>query len=303
MSDRPTPASPQDPEPQDPDRPDAEPQDPGPVPPQDPEQPAPEPQDPDRPRPEPVERSYAEPIPEPGGADQAAPVPVPSEPPVAPVPEPAAPAQIAPEPGAAPIPFEPEPSVPEPSDAASSPPVALEPSTEQTLALPPTTREVEPPPVPSAPPPPSGVPVPFAAPPTDVDGGRVALKLVFGIGGGAVLVGAVVIALVVAFATFGNSVIDKMEDTAEEFIGEVAEEDWDTAYAMLCEDLRDRPVEDYVDEWESWDADGAEVKSMSMDATEVEVELADGSTIALTIGIDQSSQALDTTVCGWRTVS
>ncbi|MCD0446104.1 hypothetical protein LO763_21055 [Glycomyces sp. A-F 0318] len=316
MTDRPAPdaASPEPsrPEPDtasEPPRPDPSPEplrpDPAPSPEPDtaPEPPHPAPA-PEPLRPEPLERSYAEPIPEPGNADQAAPVPVPSEPRAEPVPEPAAPAQIAPEPGSAPIPFEPEPSVPETTDAASSPPVALEPSTDQTLALPPTTKEVEPAPsTPPPPPPPSGVPVPFAAPPTDVDGGRLALKLVFGIGGGLVLVAAVVIAVVVAFTTFANSVVDKMEDTAEAFIGEVAEEDWDAAYAMLCEDLRDRPAEDYVGEWESWDASGAEVQPMSMEAVEVEVELADGSRIALEIGVDQSSEALETNVCGWRTLS
>ncbi|SDE50921.1 hypothetical protein [Glycomyces harbinensis] len=254
---------------------------------------------------EPPSHSYAEPIPEPGRGE-AAPEQVPSDPRahVEAVAEPAAPAQVAPDPGAAPIPLEPEPSVPEPADAASVPSAALESPTDQTLALPPTTKEVEPPPVPSAPPPPpSGVPVPFAAPPTDVNGGRLAMKLAFGIGGGVALVATVVIAVVVAFTTFTNSVLDKMESTAEDFIAEVADEDWDSAYAMLCDDLRERPVEDYTGEWESWDADTAEVQPMSVEATEVEVELADGSSIALTVEVDQSAEALDTNICGWRSVS
>jgi hypothetical protein len=258
------------------------------------------------PQAEPPAQSYAEPIPDPALADQTPPRPIAADrrEAVEPVADPSAPPQVAPEPGAPPIPLEPEPSVPEPIEPDSDPPVALEPSTEQTLALPPTTREVEPPSAPSAPsPPPTGVPVPFAVPPTDVDATRFTLKLVFGIGGGLALVGVVVVAVVIAFMTFTNSVVDKMEGTAEDFVGEVAAEDWDSAYAMLCADLRRRPVEDYVGEWESWGARGAEVRPMSARDTEVVVEFADGSAIALTVQIDQSAEAIDTSVCGWRTVA
>ncbi|MEU5874634.1 hypothetical protein AB0A73_24105 [Glycomyces sp. NPDC047369] len=216
--------------------------------------------------------------------------------------EPAAPAQIAPEPGAAPIPFEPEPSVPEPAA-----PVALEPETDlgtaDTLALPPTTAAVEPTPVTSsAPPPPTGVPVPFAAPPTERNGGRLALKLTLGIGGGFVLVTAVVIAIVVAMATFTASISDEIVDTADEFVAQLADEDWDAAYAMLCPDLRERPADDYIAEWRSWDAATAEVQPLGYNDLDVRVRLADGSQIALVVPVEQTDQTIGTSICGWYDV-
>jgi hypothetical protein len=222
--------------------------------------------------------------------------------------EPAAPAQIAPAPFAAtlgqgaPIPMEPEPSVPEPAAPESSAPVALAAETDQTLALPPTTKEVEPPPVPSTPPPPSGVPVPFAAPPTG-HSRYFGLKLGLGIGGGALAVIGVAVALVVAVLVFTNSITEKVEGTAEEFIGAVAEDDWDTAYAMLCDDYRERPVQDYVDEWDGWDVEGAEVQPMNPSTGNVTVEFDDGSAIELVVAVEQTSETLGTSICGWRSVT
>jgi len=278
------------------------------------DRPTPEIEPTDYPRPEPrAEPGNAEadpvaepateeqPVPEPAAPDQRAPEAEPHSN-VEPVPEPSAPPQIAPEFGTGPIPLVPEPSVPEPTEAASVPPVALEPSTEQTLALPPTTKEVEPPPVPSTPPPPTGVPVPFASPPAG-RGTHFGLKLGLGIGGGGLLALAVAVSVVAAIATFGNSLTDKVEATAEEFIGDLADADYDSAYAMLCEDLRDHPVEDYIPEWESWDAATAEVQPMGFEDVDVVVELADGSAIGLVIEVDQSAEALDTNVCGWHAVS
>ena len=249
---------------------------------------------------EPVSPDQVAPAPEPATPDQTGPIEVEPHTLVEAVAEGGAPAQVAPQPGSAPIPLEPEPSVPEPP---AVPPVALEPSTDQTLALPPTTKEVEPPPVPSAPPPPpTGVPVPFAAPPTG-HSTYFGLKLGLGIGGSFLAVASVVIAVVAAFVTFSTSLTEKVETTAEDFIGELADEDWDTAYAMLCDELRHRPADDYVAEWESWHADSAEVQPMGVEDTEVIVALADGSAIALTIKVDQSAETLDTSVCNWRTTT
>ncbi|MEU6249683.1 hypothetical protein [Glycomyces sp. NPDC047010] len=223
--------------------------------------------------------------------------------------EPAAPAQVAPEPGAAPIPFEPEPSVPEPAEVQvalnSGADTGTDLGTADTLALPPTTAAVEPtPPVVSSapPPPPTGVPVPFAAPPTERNGGRFALKLVLGIGGGTILVTAVVIALFMAFATFTNSVTDQIEATAGDFVAELADEDWDGAYAMLCPDMRERPADDYIAEWQSWDAASAEVQPLGYNELDVRVRLADGSQIALVVPVEQTAQTIGTSVCGWYTV-
>ena len=214
----------------------------------------------------------------------------------------AAPAQIAPEPGKPPIPMEPEPSVPEPVSPEPEAPVALAPETAETLALPPTTKEVEPPPVPSTPPPPTGTPVPFAVPPTERSR-HFGLKLGLGIGGGALFIGTIVVAVFVAIFVFTASVTEKVEDTAAEFVGAIAEDDWDTAYAMLCEDYRDRPVEEYRPEWESWGAEGAEVQPMSASDTSVRVEFPDGTAIDLFIEIEQTAETLDTSVCGWRAAS
>ncbi|GAA1675205.1 hypothetical protein GCM10009830_22220 [Glycomyces endophyticus] len=241
------------------------------------------------------------PAPEPEAPAQHAPEPieVESHTSVEAVAEPAAPAQLAPESGAAPIPFEPEPSVPEPAEA----PAASDPGTADTLALPPTTLAVEPPAAaPSAPPPPTGVPVPFAAPPTERNGAKLALKLGFGIGGGVLLSAAVIIAVVVAFVTFANSISDEVQDTAAEFVGELADEDWDAAYAMLCEDLRERPAGEYVPEWESWDPASAEVQPLAFDDVDVRVRLADGSEIAIVVQVDQTAESLGTSVCGWYDV-
>lgn len=213
----------------------------------------------------------------------------------------AAPAQIAPESGAPPIPMEPEPSVPDPVSPEPGAPVVLAAETETTLALPPTTKEVEPPPVPSTPPPPTGVPVPFAAPPTG-HSRFFGLKLGFGITGGALAIIGVVVSVVVALLVFTNSITEKVEDTAGEFIGAIAQDDWDTAYAMLCDSYRERPVEAYTDEWDAWDAEDARIRSMSATGN-VMVEFADGSAIELTIPIEQTPETLTTSVCGWRSVA
>lgn len=217
----------------------------------------------------------------------------------------ARPAQNAPEFGTGPIPMEPEPSVPDPVSPEPEAPIALAlaPETDATLALPPTTKEVEPPPVPSAPPPPpTGVPVPFAAPPTG-HSRNFGLKLGLGIGGGALAVIGVVVAIVVAFAVFANSITDKVEGTAEEFVGAVADDDWDTAYAMLCDSYRQNPVEEYVDEWDAWDTDGAEIGPMNPTTGNVTVEFDDGTAVELVIAVDQTAEALDTSVCGWRSTT
>ncbi|MDA1359317.1 hypothetical protein O1R50_06775 [Glycomyces luteolus] len=252
----------------------------------------------------PLPTSVAEPAPEPESPQSRETVEAEPHTSVDAVAEPAAPAQIAPAPftsappQAAPIPMEPEPSAPDPVA-----PVALAAETDQTLALPPTTKEVEPPPVPSAPPPPpTGVPVPFAAPPTG-HSRYFGLKLGLGIGGGALAVIGVVVAVVVALIVFTNSITDKVEGTAEEFIGAVAEDDWDTAYAMLCEDYRQRPVEEYTDEWDAWDAEGAEIQPMNATTGNVTVEFDDGSAIELVIAVEQTAETLDTSVCGWRSVT
>lgn len=214
-----------------------------------------------------------------------------------------APEQHPPAPGAAPIPMAPEPSGSESAPPDPGAPIALTAETEATLALPPTTKEVEPAPVPSAPPPPpTGVPVPFAAPPTGRSR-RFGLKLGLGIGGGALAVIAIVVAIVVAFAVFANSIGDKVEGTAEAFVGAVAEDDWDTAYAMLCDSYRQRPAEDYVNEWDAWDADGAEVQPMNPSTGNVTVEFDDGTAIELVIAVEQSAETLDTSVCGWRSTT
>ncbi|MEU6861471.1 hypothetical protein AB0B28_21660 [Glycomyces sp. NPDC046736] len=208
--------------------------------------------------------------------------------------EPAAPQQVAPEAEPKPIPLEPEPSVPEP-------PVALEPATDQTLALPPTTKEVEPAPVvSSAPPQPVGVPVPFASPPTERNNGKFTIKLIAGILGPLILVCGVGGAIYAALMTFSNSLTDKVESTAEDFIAEVAEEDWDAAYGMLCGDLRKRPASHYIPEWESWDADGAQIRPVRFEDAVVTVEFADGSTMLLNIEIEQTAETLDTSICGWQ---
>jgi hypothetical protein len=197
--------------------------------------------------------------------------------------------------------MEPEPSGPDPVSPEPAAPVALATGTEETLALPPTTKEVEPAPVPSTPPPPTGVPVPFAAPPTG-HSRYFGLKLGLGIGGGALAVISVALAVVLAVVVFGNSVTDKVEGTAEDFIAAIAEDDWDTAYAMLCEDYRDRSGAEYAAEWDDWYVEGAEVQPMNPSTGTVTVEFDDGSAIELVIELVQTPESLSTSVCGWRAV-
>jgi hypothetical protein len=250
----------------------------------------------------PLPTSTAEPAPEPESSQPREEVEAEPHTSVAAVAEPAAPAQIAPEPGRPPIPMEPEPSVPDPVSPEPAVPVALTAETDETLALPPTTKEVEPAPAPSAPPPPpTGVPVPFAAPPTG-HSRFFGLKLGLGITGGALGIIGVVTAVVIAMIVFTGSITDKVESTAEEFIGAIAHDDWDTAYAMLCDSYRQRPAEDYVPEWDSWDTEGADVQAMNAATGNVTVEFDDGTAVELVIAIEQTPDALNTSVCGWREV-
>lgn len=256
----------------------------------------------DEPQPEPAERPE-----EPIAAESREPDPV-----VEPVPaHPAAPIQIAPDPGTAPLAAEPqdapEPALSEPesvepatSDSESPAPAETD-RTEQTLGLPPTTYEPPPPPqerMPTL----EGVTVPFAAPPTERSGGRFTATLVIGIAGGLVVIGAVVVALVLSLVTLANSLMEKIETTAEVFVADIADEQWNDAYGRLCPEMRERPVGDYIDEWASWEAEGAEVRQIrdTMDGTYVSVELGDGSTVELQLLVDQESTAIDSFVCGWE---
>jgi hypothetical protein len=267
--------------------------------------PAPEPHDHPEPPLEPI--PDLAPAPEPEAPPEHAPEPIEAEPHsnVEVVADPTGPDQIASEPA-------PDLSVlttgslqaarAEPVAAEGDAPVSLEFSTADTLALPPTTAAVEPPVVSSAPPPPTGVPVPFAAPPTERNGAKLGLTLGFGIGGGLIAAGALFIAVIMAVVTMTNSVAEAIQDTAAQFVGELADEDGDGAYALLCEDLRDRPADEYIAEWESWDPASAEVQPLAFDDVDVRVRLADGSEIALIVQVDQTSQALGTSICGWYDV-
>ncbi|MCH7232930.1 hypothetical protein L0U85_19035 [Glycomyces sp. L485] len=219
---------------------------------------------------------------------------------------PVAPLQIAPEPGAAPVlgepeqPAEPEhpgPRMTEPESARSEPA-----ETEEALALPPTTsvephQNSQPDRVPAH----EGSPVPFAAPPTERNQSRFAAKLVISILGGVAIVGTVIVALVLSLMTLTQSYMEKIEDTAEAFMSDLSDEQWDDAYGRLCTDLQDRPVEDYLDDWQDWEADGAEVLGIrdEMSGTYVRVELDDGTTVELLIAVEQG-ETIDTTVCGWE---
>lgn len=193
-------------------------------------------------------------------------------------------------------------SDPRPAEQPAPEPAAAD-STEETLALPPTTADREP----TAPSPieeypaPAGVPVPFAAPPTERDRGRFATKLVLGIVGGVVLIVGVVAALSISSLLLVNSVYDRIEETAASFMDDVGSQRWDQAHNQLCPRLRDEPVESFVDEWESWDADGAEVVSLRETAVggEVLMELEDGSRVVLDLHLDQSDGNIDASVCGW----
>ncbi|GAB4007948.1 hypothetical protein GCM10029992_63080 [Glycomyces albus] len=143
--------------------------------------------------------------------------------------------------------------------------------------------------------------MPFAAPPSERDRGRFATKLVLGIVGGVGIIGGVILALVISSLVFVNSIYDRLEETAASFMDDVAAQRWDAAHNQLCPSLRDDPVESFVDEWESWEADGAEVVSLRQTAVggEVMMELDDGSTVALELRIDDSEGNIDASVCGW----
>ncbi|GAB3230644.1 hypothetical protein GCM10027447_25270 [Glycomyces halotolerans] len=228
---------------------------------------------------------------------------------------PVAPVQIAPEPGAAPVAAVPEASSSEPepprreedtapSDELSSKSSEEEPPhTDDTLGLPPAVA-VDPP---NSTPSEDrsglqGIPVPFATPPTERNSGRFATALTLGIVGGVVLVIGVGVAFFAAATIFANSYLDKIEATAEEFMADISEERWEEAHAGLCPDLREDPVDRYIDEWSEWDADDAEVLTVRdrPDGIHVPVRLGDGSTVELLMTVDEDAQSLETSVCGWE---
>lgn len=268
------------------------------------------------PRPEPAERPDEPVVGEPRESE--------------PIAEPLAPIQMAPDPGTAPSMAEPaapsetppsepaepaaasepaEPSAPDaaaseagPEDREAAPEAPAETGrAEEPRALPPTTTFAPPSPqgrMPAL----EGVAVPFAAPPTERSSGKFAATLVIGIGGGVAVIAAVVVALVVSLLTLADSLMEKIETTAEAFVSDVADERWDDAYDRLCPELREQPVADYIDEWESWKAEGGEARQVrdEMNGTYVSVELDDGSTVELRMIIDQESTTIDPFVCGWR---
>src|SRR5690606_37674372 len=109
---------------------------------------------------------------------------------------------------------------------------------EEALALPPATPE--PPPQPERMPALEGVAVPFAAPPTERNSGRFAAALALGIGGGVAVLIAAVFALFASLFTLTESYMEKIEGTAEAFIADIEDEQWNDAYARLCPDMRDQ---------------------------------------------------------------
>jgi hypothetical protein len=150
---------------------------------------------------------------------------------------------------------------------------------------------------------PQGPIVPFAAPPTERDPGTFAMRLIFGILGGVLLIAAVLVALVVAVVQLGQSVLDRIEETAEAFMTDIAAEDWDGAYEQLCADLRERgEVGDYSRSWSGWDTEEWRLRPPrdTFEGTFVPVELGDGSIIELTIVAE--GDELGMAVCGWRGV-
>ena len=172
-----------------------------------------------------------------------------------------------------------------------------------TLALPPTTADRVP--TASSPieeyPVPPGVPVPFAAPPTERDRGHFATRLVLGIVGGVGVAAAVIVALFLSSLVFVNSLYGQMKETALDFMDDVAAGDWDAAHDRLCPRLQLDPVESYIDEWEAWGAGGAQIVSFTETAAggRVGVELDDGSRVALEMVIEQPGEDPLTPVCGW----
>lgn len=237
----------------------------------------------------PTPQALPEPEPENRGPDMVAPEEAPKAEPGGEAPGPAPVASVYGDPGH--------------GEAAPGGPAPAEPAhTEDTLALPPTTSiDPQPSSQPERMPALEGIAVPFAAPPAERNSGKFAATLAVGIVGGVAIVIAVVVALVVSLVTLTESLMDKIEDTATAFMDDIADEQWDDAYARLCPSMQHRPVEDYIDDWEAWDADGADVKPVrdEMSGTYVPVELGDGSTVELKIYIDQGSEAVDTAVCGW----
>ncbi|THV43610.1 hypothetical protein FAB82_00710 [Glycomyces buryatensis] len=146
------------------------------------------------------------------------------------------------------------------------------------------------------------MPVPFAAPPTERNGGRFAAKLVFGIGGGLFVVVGVIVALVVSLLSLTDSLLDKIESTAETFMADIADENWDDAYANLCPQLRENPVDDYVREWESWDVEGepqAGLPTQDTSGAYVPFEFSDGTKVEVYVVLADGPN-MDTAVCDWR---
>ncbi|WP_025272114.1 hypothetical protein [Haloglycomyces albus] len=147
-----------------------------------------------------------------------------------------------------------------------------------------------------------GIYVPFAAPPTERNAGRTALKVIVPIVLGVVLCSGIGVAFVTALVKIDEGLQRNIESSAEEFMASVSSGSWDEAYASLCGELQKRPSSAYTSEWEEWEGQEWEVDRLipTYEDYEVVMESDEGSEVTLTVVMEQEGRDLNVAVCGWR---
>ncbi|ADD41751.1 hypothetical protein [Stackebrandtia nassauensis] len=153
-----------------------------------------------------------------------------------------------------------------------------------------------------------GVVVPFAAPPRDPDKSRLAVGIVVGVVAFVLVCGGAVAGAVGVLVWSSNELAAQSTQTAERFLDDIVEEDYQGAYKSLCSSTRKQiSVEEFTKDWSSLGVVNAETvganTSQQQDLVVVaELTVEDGSMqdIELTVALEQQNMKM--AVCGWDTV-
>ena len=152
-----------------------------------------------------------------------------------------------------------------------------------------------------------GTPVPFAAPPRDRDGTRLAVTIIVSALAVVLLCGGGLVGFTVTSIAAGEAMLDRSTEAADTFMGDIVEGRYQDAYDSLCSSAVDDGVltpAAFESEWDALGISRYEVRQPfdKMDGSigvPVEASSTDGGqwVIALTVVLDSTTMGMS--VCAW----
>lgn len=151
-----------------------------------------------------------------------------------------------------------------------------------------------------------GTPVPFAAPPRDRDGTRLAVTIVVSILAVVLLCGGGIVGLGVATVAAGEALLERSENVADEFMGHIVDRNFPDAYDALCQSAKDELTpQEFESDWLPLDINRYELGQPS-DTMEggmsvpVDARTTEGERLAITLTVALGGQNMEMSVCGWE---